>query len=63
MTNTTLNLGSDYVTFNYSTSGLQLQSNTGRDFKPISLEELDTMITWFEGVRQNMEKTRKEVKE
>ena len=56
MTNTTLNLGSEYVTFNYGGGQLQLQSNTGRDFKPISIEELDIMITWFEGVRQDMGK-------
>ena len=62
MTNTALNLGSEYVTFNYGGGSLQLQSNTGRDFKPISAEELDIMITWFVGVRQIMEK-QKEVKE
>ncbi len=62
MTNTTLNLGRDYVTFNYGGGQFQLQSNTGRDFKQISLEELDIMITWLIGVRQNMEKTQKEVK-
>lgn len=62
MTNTALNLGFKFVTFNYADGMLQLQSNTGRDFKPISAEELDIMITWFVGVRQNMEK-QKEVKE
>lgn len=58
MTNTALNLGFKYVTFNYGGGMLQLQSNTGRDFKPISAEELDIMITWFVGVRQNMKEAK-----
>ena len=62
MTNTTLNLGSNFVVFNYASGMLQMQSNIGKDYKPISAEELDTIITWFIGVRQNMEK-QKEVKE
>ena len=56
MTNTSLNLGFEYVTFNYAGGMLQLQSNTSKNFKLFSAEELDIMITWFVGVRQNMEK-------
>ena len=65
MTNTTLNLGDDYVTFNYAAGRevVQLQSNKGREFKPLSFEDLDTMITWLVGVRQNMEKAHKEAVE